>query len=146
MDYAYAALDRGYIPDFLLRRAIRALNAQRIATLSTGKYSSDHVKKSKYIESLKTEEIAIETDKANEQHYEVDTDFMLSCKLLHERGGGTAQSHASPRPLLARLPTPGLGKRAKYSCCLYPTGKETLDEAEGNIRHDLAGRCIGTQR
>lgn len=102
MDYAYAALDRGYIPDFVLRRAIRALNAQRIASLSTGKYSSDHVKKSQYIDSLKTEEIAIEQDKANEQHYEVDTDFMLSC----------------------------LGKRAKYSCCLYPTGNETLDEAE----------------
>lgn len=23
-----------------------------------------------------------------------------------------------------------LGKRMKYSCCLYPTGKETLDQAE----------------
>ncbi|CAO1614721.1 unnamed protein product [Sympodiomycopsis kandeliae] len=102
MDYAYAALDRGYIPDFLVRRAIRTLLAQRRSTLSTGKYSLDHENKSKYIESLKTEDIAIETDKANEQHYEVDTDFMLSC----------------------------LGKRAKYSSCLYPTGKETLDQAE----------------
>lgn len=23
-----------------------------------------------------------------------------------------------------------MGQAAKYSCCLYPTGKETLDEAE----------------
>lgn len=23
-----------------------------------------------------------------------------------------------------------LGKNLKYSCCLYPTGRETLDEAE----------------
>ena len=53
--------------------------------------------------SLKTREIAIETDKANAQHYEVDTDFMLSC----------------------------LGKRAKYSCCLFERGNETLDQAEG---------------
>ncbi|CAO1636321.1 unnamed protein product [Jaminaea pallidilutea] len=102
MDYAYAALDRGYIPDLVLRRAIRALNAQRIATLSTGSYSGDIVHKLAYIDSLKSNEIAIETETANKQHYEVDTDFMLSC----------------------------LGKHAKYSCCLYETGKETLDEAE----------------
>lgn len=67
-----------------------------------------------YIESLKTNEIAIETDTANKQHYEVDTDFMLSC----------------------------LGKRAKYSCCLYETGKETLDEAEEAM---LASYCERAQ-
>lgn len=69
-------------------------------------YSQEFEYKSKYIESLSTAykgEIAIETSKANEQHYEVNTDFMMSC----------------------------LGKRAKYSCCLYETGKETLDQAEG---------------
>ena len=59
--------------------------------------------KLEYVRSLKTREIAIETDKANAQHYEVDTDFMLSC----------------------------LGKRAKYSCCLFERGNETLDQAEG---------------
>lgn len=78
------------------------MNAQRIRSLSSGTYSQDIEKKIEYIDSLKTNEIAIETEKANKQHYEVDTDFMLSC----------------------------LGKRAKYSCCLYPTGKETLDQAE----------------
>lgn len=46
--------------------------------------------------------IAEKTDKANEQHYEVSTKFILSC----------------------------LGPYAKYSSCLYPTGKETLEEAE----------------
>lgn len=84
------------------RRAIRALNQQRIRSLSTGTYSGDISKKLEYIDSLKKTDIAIETDTANKQHYEVDTDFMLSC----------------------------LGKRAKYSCCLYETGEETLDEAE----------------
>lgn len=42
------------------------------------------------------------TDKANEQHYEVTSDFFSRC----------------------------LGSRLKYSCCLYPTRRETLEEAE----------------
>ena len=33
-----------------------------------------------------------------------------------------------------------LGKNAKYSCCLYETGKETLDEAEGECRMAHAAR------
>lgn len=104
MDYAYEALDRGYLPDAVVRRAIRLLNAQRIRTLAKPEDDyGNHIRtKMQYIDSLKTREIAIEQDKANEQHYEVDTGFMLSC----------------------------LGKRVKYSCCLYETGKETLDQAE----------------
>jgi cyclopropane fatty-acyl-phospholipid synthase-like methyltransferase len=42
------------------------------------------------------------TDKANEQHYEVSSNFFTQC----------------------------LGPRLKYSCCLYPQGNETLEEAE----------------
>lgn len=101
--------DRGYIPDFVLRRAIRALNAQRIGSLPSPAFPASYEKyiahKLDYVQSLKQREIAIDQDKANEQHYEVDTGFMMSC----------------------------LGARAKYSCCLYPTGKETLDEAEGGF-------------
>lgn len=104
MNQIYELLDRGYLPDPILRRAIRLFNAQRIRSLAKPQDDfSLHVStKKSYIQSLKTREIAIEQDKANQQHYEVDTNFMLSC----------------------------LGKRAKYSCCLYETGKETLDQAE----------------
>lgn len=42
------------------------------------------------------------TDKANEQHYEVASSFFTRC----------------------------LGPKLKYSCCLYPTGNETLEQAE----------------
>ncbi|KIS66651.1 uncharacterized protein UMAG_04712 [Mycosarcoma maydis] len=104
MNQIYELLDRGYVPDVVLRRAIRMLNAQRIRSLA--KPEDDFGKhigmKKDYIRSLKTREIAIQQHKANQQHYEVDTSFMLSC----------------------------LGKRAKYSCCLYETGNETLDQAE----------------
>lgn len=46
--------------------------------------------------------IAEHTDAANDQHYELPPEFFEIC----------------------------LGARLKYSCCLYPTGAETLDQAE----------------
>jgi cyclopropane-fatty-acyl-phospholipid synthase len=55
-----------------------------------------------YVTDLKTRRLAEQTAAANQQHYEVPTPFYQYC----------------------------LGKRLKYSGCLYPTGKETLDEAE----------------
>lgn len=79
MDYAYAALDRGYIPDLILRRVINALNRQRLSEIGSKSYSEHITNKLEYIRSLKNREIAIETDKANKQHYEVSTDFMMAC-------------------------------------------------------------------
>jgi cyclopropane-fatty-acyl-phospholipid synthase len=54
------------------------------------------------IQGLRQSPIAIETDAANTQHYEVPAAFF----------------HAH------------LGPRLKYSCCLYQTGRETLAQAE----------------
>ncbi|MCX6936950.1 MAG: cyclopropane-fatty-acyl-phospholipid synthase [Verrucomicrobia bacterium] len=58
-----------------------------------------------YVADLKTRALAEQTAAANAQHYEVPTSFYQYC----------------------------LGKRLKYSGCLYPTGKETLDEAEEHM-------------
>jgi cyclopropane-fatty-acyl-phospholipid synthase len=55
-----------------------------------------------YVTDLKTRRLAEQTAAANQQHYEVPTAFYQYC----------------------------LGRRLKYSGCLYPTGTETLDEAE----------------
>ena len=55
-----------------------------------------------YVSALRKRPMAIETDTANIQHYEVGTEFLQAC----------------------------LGPRMKYSCCLYPTSKETLGQAE----------------
>jgi cyclopropane-fatty-acyl-phospholipid synthase len=55
-----------------------------------------------YAAELKTHPIAEDVRAANEQHYEVPTRFYQLC----------------------------LGRRLKYSGCLYPTGSETLDLAE----------------
>jgi cyclopropane fatty-acyl-phospholipid synthase-like methyltransferase len=56
----------------------------------------------RYVNLLRSRPIAIETKKANKQHYEVGTGVLSEM----------------------------LGPRMKYSACLYPTGKETLEEAE----------------
>ena len=56
----------------------------------------------KYVTALRTRPIAIETAMANTQHYEISTGVFQAC----------------------------LGPRMKYSSCLYPTGAETLGQAE----------------
>lgn len=79
----------------------------------------------KYINALRTRPMAIETGKANEQHYEVGTGVLQAC----------------------------LGKRMKYSCCLYEdgVGKEVggvegmgdggLDEGEERMLGDYVGKA-----
>jgi cation-transporting ATPase 13A2 len=59
-------------------------------------------RKMDYVKALRSRPIAIETDKADAQHYEVGTRVLKAC----------------------------LGLRMKYSCCLYPRGGETLAQAE----------------
>lgn len=58
-----------------------------------------------YVADLKTRALAEQTTAANEQHYEVPTPFYQYC----------------------------LGARLKYSSCYYPTGKETLNQAEEHM-------------
>jgi cation-transporting P-type ATPase 13A2 len=59
-------------------------------------------RKMNYVKVLRSRPIAIETDMANTQHYEVGTRVLKAC----------------------------LGPRMKYSCCLYSQGGETLAQAE----------------
>ncbi|OSD06740.1 S-adenosyl-L-methionine-dependent methyltransferase [Trametes coccinea BRFM310] len=99
----YDLLDKGLVPDFVLRPTIRALCRQRLRDIDMGSFEANFAAKMKWIEGVRARsKIAELTEKANEQHYEVSTSFMLSC----------------------------MGPYAKYSCCLYPTGQETLEEAE----------------
>ncbi|CAG8750136.1 4332_t:CDS:2, partial [Acaulospora morrowiae] len=95
-------LDQGLIPDFILRRGIRFLLGDRLREIKTSDLQKNQQRKMSYVKQLKERPIAEHTDKANEQHYEVTTNFMQLC----------------------------LGARMKYSSCLFPNGNETLDEAE----------------
>lgn len=97
-----APLDRGLVPDFVTRRGIRLLCNVRLREIEHGGADKNHEVKMGYVQDLRKRPIAELTEKANEQHYEVSTEFIKLC----------------------------LGPRMKYSCCLFPTGKETLAEAE----------------
>ncbi len=92
-------LKKNLLPDALVRIGIWRLLAERLRE-ERAIYRQDA-----YVADLKTRPIAENTQAANEQHYEVPTDFYQLC----------------------------LGRRLKYSGCLYPTGKETLDEAEEHM-------------
>jgi len=91
--------ERGLLPEALIRQGIRNLCIDRLRQESTGDW---HARKRLRIDQLKQSPIAIETEAANVQHYEL------------------------PPPFFQRA----LGKRLKYSSCYYPTGNESLDEAE----------------
>ena len=94
--------ERGLLPDALLRLGIRRLCAERLRAESAGGLDAQAETFARRIDELRRSPVAIHTDAANAQHYELPPKFFQLC----------------------------LGKRLKYSCALYPTGGETLDQAE----------------
>ena len=73
--------------------------------LHPGSLAANHAAKLAFIADLYNRPIAIEQDKANEQHYEVPTAFLQLC----------------------------LGPRMKYSSCIWETPKSGLSDAEDAI-------------
>lgn len=94
--------ERGLLPDALIRTGIRRLCSKRLADEHSDDMERADARSRELLVSLCESPIAIQTDAANEQHYEVPPRFFELC----------------------------LGKRLKYSSCYYKTGNETLDEAE----------------
>jgi cyclopropane-fatty-acyl-phospholipid synthase len=105
--------ERGLIPDSLTRYGMRKL----IRTRLEGAENTDAEARSRaferFLAELRSSPIAIETKAANAQHYEVPAAF------FHQH----------------------LGPQLKYSCCLYPTGNETLAEAEQHMLELYAQRA-----
>ncbi|MBK6727651.1 MAG: class I SAM-dependent methyltransferase [Xanthomonadales bacterium] len=96
---AIGLAERGLIPDPLLRIAIRRLCGDRLHQEYAGDWFA---RLRERVQDLRRSPIAIETEAANTQHYELPPAFFAAT----------------------------LGARLKYSSCYYPTGRETLDEAE----------------
>ncbi|KAK7097765.1 uncharacterized protein [Littorina saxatilis] len=89
--------------DDVLREGVRQNMDVWVEKLECGgDVEKQHQFKKKFLARLRDSTIAESTDKANEQHYEVPTEFFLTV----------------------------LGKRLKYSCCYWPEGVTTLDQAE----------------
>lgn len=89
-------LDRGLVPDWVIRRAIRRRCAARLELERARK------NRKAFLADLRSSPIALHTDLANQQHYEVPPAFFAEV----------------------------LGPRRKYSCGLWEQGVETLAEAE----------------
>lgn len=97
-------IEQGYLPDSIVRAGIRKLCRQRLIEEKANDVELASERYNEFLEELKQSPLAIDTDKANEQHYEVDADFY----------------HLA------------LGARRKYSSSYYH-GNESLDQAEENM-------------
>jgi cyclopropane-fatty-acyl-phospholipid synthase len=97
-----AVIDRGILPDPLLRRAIRGLLRRRLAGASAGSIEDRDARKRALVATLASSPGAIDTTEANEQHYEVPTELF---ELM-------------------------LGPHLKYSSGYWPRGVSTLGQAE----------------
>lgn len=94
--------EAGYVPDKLIRFGIRRLLNARLRALSQGSVTQQEERIQQLIANASAGPIALVPEQANRQHYEVPAEFF---RLV-------------------------LGRRLKYSCCFWPEGVSTLDEAE----------------
>ncbi len=92
-------IESGLAPDFALRLGIRRLLAQRLREEAA---KGGH---EEFVAAMRASPLAVNTREANEQHYEVPTEFYRLC----------------------------LGKRLKYSSAYYADGVRTLDQAEESM-------------
>ena len=72
---AMRLLERDLIPDFVIRRRIRSLLAARLREQDAGDPEAQRKRLVDFIRALRGSPVAIETAAANEQHYEVPTEF-----------------------------------------------------------------------
>ena len=105
-------VDSGRVPEPLLRAAIRAICALRLREQG-GTVAEQQERLAAFVDELSASEIAVETEAANRQHYEVPADFY-------------------------RLT---LGPHLKYSSCYWPRGVEALGEAEAAMLELTAARA-----
>jgi cyclopropane-fatty-acyl-phospholipid synthase len=95
-------MERGWVPDLLVRAGIRALDRQRLRLERKSTPAEQLRAKMDLVQQLRRSPVAVATDKANEQHYEMPPGFMELA----------------------------LGPRLKYSCCYWADGVDSLAGAE----------------
>jgi cyclopropane-fatty-acyl-phospholipid synthase len=95
---AMRLLERDLVPDFLIRRRIRALLAGRLREEDQRDPELQRNRLVAFVRKLAASPVAIETAAANEQHYEVPTDFYTRVlgKHLKYSSGYFAHPGATP--------------------------------------------------
>lgn len=97
MSIAIKLAERGLATDTMIRRGIRKLLAERLEAVSVESKSE-----ADWIAELESTPLAVDTDAANAQHYEIPADYFRTV----------------------------LGRHLKYSCGYWPEGNESLDQSE----------------
>ena len=105
--------DQGRLPDPLIRLGIKFLDFQRLAAEGKGGPERQMARKQAFIQAMRQSPIALATDVANTQHYELPPDFFRHV----------------------------LGKHLKYSACYWPDGVDSLDAAEARALELVAARA-----
>ncbi len=105
--------ERGLVPETVIRWGIRRLLRERLRQENRGDVAARLEAKRNLIESFRAAPVAVQTDKANEQHYEV------------------------PAELFVRM----LGPRLKYSSCLWEPAGCDLAGAEDAMLELTARRA-----
>ncbi len=95
-------LAKGLVPDAVVRIGIRNLLGKKLKEEDRGGVEEQQVALQDFVDELKASPIAIKTEAANEQHYEVPTEFFKMC----------------------------LGPRMKYSSGYWPKPDTTFAESE----------------
>lgn len=107
---AISQMERGRIPDPVVRWGIRRLCKTRYKDEQSRSQSGEMAQ---FIDSLATSPIALATESANEQHYELPAEFF---RLV-------------------------LGENRKYSGCYWPEGTNDLDTAEKHALAETCARA-----
>ena len=94
----------GIVPEAVLRVAIKKIIQQRLSEIPINAQERES-KKTRFIEELRSSPIALSTNQANEQHYEV------------------------PPPFFQEI----MGSHLKYSCGWFDENTTSLDTAEENM-------------
>lgn len=98
-------LEKDLIPDFLIRKGIRNLLKQRIKDETNADLEVQQQHFMNLLRTFRSSAIAVETKAANEQHYEVPTEFYLNV----------------------------LGKNLKYSSGYWKNGNTDFDQSEDDM-------------
>jgi len=113
MKALFSLMEAGLVPRTLIRAGVRRLLAQRIMDESRGGIDGIDERRRAFIREMDASPLAIHTKAANDQHYEVPTEFFKLC----------------------------LGPRMKYSSAYWPAGVTTLAQAEESMLEVYAQRA-----
>lgn len=107
-------LERDVVPDVVLRLGIRRLVAERRRRETRGSAAELEARQHELAAALRRSPLAVATDDANAQHYELPTEFF---RLV-------------------------LGPRLKYSGAYWPAGVDTLAAAEDAMLEESGRRAL----